>query len=91
MSIHTIRNLDTELQLLQKLTQNGAFGWLSELSVWLQFSSGHDLAVCEFETLTRLWADSSEPGVCFGFCVFFSLCPPLLMLFVCLSLSVSQK
>ena len=38
--------------------------------------SGHDLTVCEFETLIGLCADSSEAGACFGFCV--SLSVPLL-------------
>ena len=33
------------------------------------FSSGHDLAVCEFKPHIGLCADSSEPGACFGFCV----------------------
>ena len=40
------------------------------------FSSGHDLAVCEFEARVRLCADSSEPGDCFRFCVFLSLTLP---------------
>ena len=40
------------------------------------FGSGHDLMVCEFEAHVGLYADSSEPGECFGFCVCvsFSLC-----------------
>ena len=29
------------------------------------FSSGHDLAVREFEPRVGLWADGSEPGACF--------------------------
>ena len=33
--------------------------------------------VHEFEPRFRLCADSSEPGVCFGFCVSLSLCPSL--------------
>ena len=32
------------------------------------FGSGHDLTVREFEPRVGLWADSSEPGACFGFC-----------------------
>ena len=47
--------------------------WRSRLSVRLQ--PGHDLAVCEFEPHVRLWADGSEPGACFWFCVSLSLCP----------------
>ena len=35
--------------------------------------SGHDLTVGEFEPRVGLCADSSEPGACFGFCVFLSL------------------
>ena len=51
----------------------GAPGWRSQLSVQLQ--PGHDLAVCEFEPRVGLWADGSEPGTCFRFCVSLSLCP----------------
>ena len=49
----------------------GAPGWRSRLSVRLQ--PGHDLAVGEFEPCVRLWADGSEPGACFRFCVSLSL------------------
>ena len=50
------------------------------------FSSGRDFMVGGFKPRIRLCADGSEPGACFGFCVFLSLsAPPLLML--CLSLS----
>ena len=45
----------------------GSVGWVSD------FSSGHDLTVCEFEPRVGLCADSSEPGACFGFCVSLSL------------------
>ena len=38
-------------------------------------SVGHDLTSCEFKPHTGLYADSSEPGICFGFCVSLSLCP----------------
>ena len=31
--------------------------------------------VCEFEPRIGLWADGSEPGACFRFCVSLSLCP----------------
>ena len=51
----------------------GAPGWHSRLSVRLQ--PGHDLAVREFEPRVRLWADGSEPGASFRFCVSLSLCP----------------
>ena len=39
------------------------------------FSSGPHLAVREFEPRVGLWADGSEPGTCFRFCVSLSLCP----------------
>ena len=63
----------------------GSVGWASD------FGSGHDLAVREFEPRIGLWADSSEPGACFGFCVSLSLCPSSPPAVLCLSLSVSQK
>ena len=73
---------------LNDVSQNqffGAPGWRSRLSVRLQ--PGHDLAVREFEPRVGLWADSSEPGACFRFCVSFSLCPSPIH---ALSLSVSK-
>ena len=63
----------------------GAPGWRSRLSVRLQ--PGHDLAVREFEPRVGLWADGSEPGACFRFCVSLSLCPSPVH---ALSLSVSK-
>ena len=51
----------------------GAPGWRSRVSVRLQ--PGHDLAVREFKPRVRLWADGSEPGACFRFCVSLFLCP----------------
>ena len=68
-----------------KSTDHGAPGWRSGLSVRLQ--PGHDLAVREFEPRVRLWADGSEPGACFRFCVSLSLCPSPVH---ALSLSVSK-
>ena len=59
------------LPLLNSIT--GAPGWRSRLSVRLQ--PGHDLAVHELEPRVGLWADGSEPGACFRFCVSLSLCP----------------
>ena len=47
----------------------GAPGWRSRLQ------PGHDLAVHELEPRVGLWADGSEPGACFRFCVSLSLCP----------------
>ena len=83
------KKTDTSLYILYdsiylKLKEIGAPGWRSRLSVRLQ--PGHDLGVCEFEPRVRLWADGSEPGACFRFCVSLSLsAPPPFML--CLSLS----
>ena len=51
----------------------GAPGWRSRLSVRLQ--PGHNLAVREYKPRVRLWADGSESGGCFRFCVSLSLCP----------------
>ena len=47
----------------------GSVCWASD------FSSGHDLTVCEFESRVGLCADSSEPGARFRFCVSLPLCP----------------
>ena len=63
--LHSMANVDN--------AAIGAPGWRSRLSVRLQ--PGHDLAVCEFEPRVWLWADGSEPGACFRFCVSLSLCP----------------
>ena len=77
---------ELEVSLLALRILDGAPGWRSRLSVRLQ--PGHDLAVCEFKPRVRLWADGSEPGACFRFCVSFSLCPSPVH---ALSLSVPQK
>ena len=45
-----------------KRNARGTPGWLSQLSIWLDFSSGHDLIVCEIEPHTGLCADSTEPA-----------------------------
>ena len=44
--------------------------------------------VCGFESYVEVCADSSEPGACFGFCVWLSAPPPLTL---CFSLSLSKK
>ena len=67
--IKGLRNSQEELK-----NAIGAPGWRSRLGVRLQ--PGHDLAVREFEPRVGLWADGSEPGACFRFCVSLSL-PPL--------------
>ena len=55
----------------------------------LDFGSGHDLAVREFEPRVGVCAESWEPGARFGFCVSLSLCPSRAhALSVCLSLSL---
>ena len=61
------------LVFIYKRNTIGAPGWRSRLSVRLQ--PGHDLAVWEFQPRVGLWADGSEPGACFRFCVSLSLCP----------------
>ena len=61
----------THMRTLKDKT--GAPGWRSRLSVRLR--PGHELAVREFEPRVGLWADGSEPGACFRFCVSLSLCP----------------
>ena len=40
------------------------------------FSSGHDLTVCDFKPCVGLCVDSSEPGTCFRFCLPLSPCAP---------------
>ena len=84
MVIHGLLNKNLKYRL--KETQLGAPGWRSRLSVRLQ--PDHDLTVCEFEPRVRLWADGSEPGACFRFCVSLSLCPSHVH---ALSLSVPPK
>ena len=68
----------TYLLVLGRL--GGSVGWASN------FGLGHDLTVLGFEPRVGLCAPGSEPGVCFGFCVFLSLSAP-----TPLSLSLSQK
>ena len=60
----------------------GSVGWPSN------FSSAHDLVVCEFEPHIKLCADCSKPGGCFKFCLCLSLPLPH-DCSVCLPLSVS--
>ena len=68
----------------------GVPGWLSQLSA--DFSSGHDLTVFGFEPYVGLYADSSEPGAGFGFCVSLSLCTsPTRVLSLSLFLSLKNK
>ena len=57
------------LRQIFKERLGGSVSWAAD------FSSGHDLAVCEFEPRVWLCADSSEPGACFRLCVSFSLWP----------------
>ena len=61
----------------------GSVGWASDLS------SGHDLAVSEFQPRIGPCVDSSEPGACFGLCVSLSLSAPPLLAFSPLFLSLS--
>ena len=65
----------------------GAPGWLSWLSAQLQ------LRISQFVSSSPASgsADSSEPGACFRFCVFLSLCSsPTRALSLSLSLSLSK-
>ena len=62
----------------------GASGSLSGLTS--DFGSGHDLTVLGFKPHVGLYADSSEPEACFGFCVSLSLSTPPTH-----TLSLSQK
>ena len=67
--------------------QLGIWGiWVAQLVEHPSFSSGRDLIVYGFVLCLGLCADSSEPGACFGFCVFLSLC-----LFPAHALSVDRK
>ena len=63
--------LDPPALIRIKHSQGSLGGSVGEAS---DFSSGHDLAVREFEPHVRLCAASSEPGACFRFCVSLSLC-----------------
>ena len=48
--------------------------WVAQsVEVWLQLRSRSRGR--EFEPRVGLWADGSEPGACFLFCVSLSLCP----------------
>ena len=48
--------------------------WVAQ-SVKRPTSARSDLALRGFEPRVGLWADGSEPGACFPFCVSLSLCP----------------
>ena len=68
----------TAIQVLHQLRtfhmySLGGPGWHSRLSV--RHQPGHGLSVREFVPRVRLWANGSEPGACFRFCVSLSLCP----------------
>ena len=65
----------------------GAPGWLGWLSA--NFSSGHSLAVHDFEPQVGLYADSLEPGTCFRSWVSPALYPsPACVLAYTLSLAL---
>ena len=87
MELRTLLSLDallltTALRCLGQVSQlKGAPGWLSRLSVRLNFGSGHDLKVCESELRIRPGVNSAEPA-------WDSLSPSLS---ASLSLSVSQN
>ncbi|XP_049509020.1 nucleoporin Nup43 isoform X2 [Panthera uncia] len=73
LSIWDVRQGTMPVSLLKAHEAERAPGWHSRLGVRLQ--PGHDLTVREFEPRVGLWADGSEPGACFQFCVSLSLCP----------------
>ena len=58
------------------LEEYGFWGHLGgSVSEATDFGPGHDLIVHEFKPRIRLYADSSEPGGCFRFCVSLFFCP----------------
>ena len=70
---------------LLNVGQTGCLG--GSVSETSDLGSGHDRTVRGFEPRVGLWADSSEPGACFGFCVCVSLsAPPPLTLYLFLFL-----
>ena len=84
----------TAIALLLQLPCTGILivlllGCLGDSVGWVSyFGSGHDLTVRVFKPHVGLHADSSEPGVCLGFCISPSLClSPAHALFFSLSLS----
>ena len=66
----------------------GTPGWLSWLSVRLNFGSGRDLTVCEFEPQVGLCADSVAPPWDSRFPSLSA--PPLLALFLSLSKGINK-
>ena len=46
----------------RKQIMEGEPGWLSQLSIQLDFSSGHDLTIHEIETHDALCTDSVDPA-----------------------------
>ena len=75
--IHECNSHVKDAKLLGHL--GGSVSWASD------FSSGHDLTVCEFEPRVGLCADASKPGAASHSVSPSVSAPPLLML--CLSLS----
>ena len=63
-------------------TYGGRGAWVAQLAELLDFSSGHDLEVYEFEPRIGLVAVSGSP--------FLIFCPPLSLPLLCLC-SFSQK
>ena len=55
------------------MDRSGTWGAQSVKWLTLDFDSGHDLTVCEFETCVGLYADSVEPAS--DSSVSLSLCP----------------
>ena len=49
-------------EFIRNENSQGAPAWLSWLSIWLNFGSGHDLTVREFKARIQLCADSAKPA-----------------------------
>ena len=83
---NTIKYLGRIYYAIRRMRTYTGQGFSCLLLKTSNFSSGHDLAVREFKPHVRLYADSSEAGACFRFCVSLSASPLLT-----LSLSLKNK
>ena len=57
------------------LEQDDGGPWVAQSVKHLTSAQVIDITVHGFEPRDGLWAESSEPGACFGFRVSLSLCP----------------
>ena len=61
--------------LVVKLTASPRGTWVAQ---WVKHPASAQVMISQFVSSSPAWgscADSSEPGACFGLCVFPSLCP----------------